>query len=155
MGLLGSPSYAHTDIGEGGRTLSGILAAGYAAMDTSKTDYIVVNIGVNDIAQGQNVEATWKANYLTLIDALHTLVPTAKLWLAKPWYRGHDAECSQMAGWIDDIVAARPGVAFIGHNENVWLKGADDGATMTSDGTHYSAAGMTEHAAQWKAIIQP
>ena len=33
------------------------------------------------------------------------------------------------------------------------LEGGDDGATMTSDGIHYSAAGLAEVIAQWSAII--
>jgi len=48
---------------------------------------------------------------------------------------------------------ARPGVAYLGHDERVWLEGGDDGATMTTDGRHYSAAGQAECAAQWRSVI--
>lgn len=115
---------------------------------------VLSNYGTNDLAV-LPVEATWRANYQTIIDAIMAAQPGARIYIVKPWKRGYTANANTMAGWIDTIVAANPGVAFVGHDERTWLEGGDDGATMTIDGVHYSAAGQAECAAQWKAIIQP
>lgn len=58
-----------------------------------------------------------------------------------------------MAGWIDAIIADYPGRCYAGHDERIWLEGGDNGATMTYDGTHYSAAGQAECVNQWKTIL--
>jgi len=112
----------------------------------------LINLGVND--QTDVVEANWKADYQYIIDALLVKWPGTKIYLVKPWSRGRDAFYDTMAGWIDDLIAANPGTCFAGHDARVWLKGADDGATMTSDGIHYSIdAGQAECAAQWLTIL--
>jgi hypothetical protein len=38
-------------------------------------------------------------------------------------------------------------------DERVWLEGGDDGATMTTDGVHYSSAGQTACAAAWQTVL--
>ena len=86
------------------------------------------------------------------IDILQTKWPAAKIYCVQTWIRGKNGEAATMAGWINTIVAARANT-FVGHNETVWLEGGDDGATMTSDGVHYSAAGNVEAAVQWKATL--
>jgi lysophospholipase L1-like esterase len=116
-------------------------------------NYVFINLGVNDWGGGLPNETTWKANYQTIIDAVVAKWPTAKIYIAKPWDRGYTSSATTMAGWIDDLISANSGVVYAGHNESVWLKGADDGATMTSDGIHYSAAGNTECAAQWETVL--
>ena len=114
--------------------------------------HVLVNLGANEMASMPSA-ATWKANYWTLIDAIVAQQPGALVYPVKPWYRGKDSEALTMAGWVDDVIAQRPTVTRLGHNEYRWLRGADDGATMTTDGVHYSAAGQTECTAQWMAAI--
>lgn len=122
------------------------------ALSTQSPRFILSNFGANDVA-ALPAEATWKADYLAIIDAFVAKWPTAKFLITRPWRRGYAAECNTIAGWIDDIVAARPGVAFVGDDERVWLENGDDGATMTIDGTHYSSAGQLAGAAAKRAAL--
>jgi len=115
---------------------------------------VLTNWGANDFTV-LPTETAWKANYQMIIDAVRVKWPTALVYLSKPWSRGNDTNADTLAGWIDDLVAANPGVAFVADDERVWLKGADDGATMTTDGVHYSAAGLAEKTVQAKAVIWP
>ena len=123
---------------------------------------VLINLGVNDTYNGGSPalpnEAQWKADYAALIDAVLVKMPHAKIYLAKPWCRGRDAIQATMATWIDAIVATASGAGkkvYVGPDENVWLKGADNGATYTVDGVHYSTAGYDANAAQWAAILWP
>ena len=108
---------------------------------------VLCNWGANDVG-ALPAEATWKANYLAIIDAIVAKWPQAKVRLSRPWRRNYGSQCNTIAGWIADIVAARPGVASIGDDERAWLEHGDDGATRTSDGIHYNDAGNPEKAAQ-------
>lgn len=111
---------------------------------TNYIHYALINLGVNDVTAGLPDETTWKANYQTIIDAFKADWPGIKVYITKPWKRGFDTEVTALAGWIDDLVAANAGVCFVADNESTWLKGADDGVTMTTDGVHYSVAGNAE-----------
>ena len=111
------------------------------------------NLGVNDWGGGLPDENTWKTGYQYIIDACVVKWPSAKIYIVKPWNRGYTASATTMAGWIDALIAANPGVVFAGHNEAVWLEGGDNGVTMTADGTHYSAAGNTEAINQWMTVL--
>jgi len=120
--------------------------------DTGDPVSVLCNWGANDV----NVlpaEATWKANYLAIIDACVAKWPQAKVYLTRPWRRGYAIQCNTLAAWIADIVAARPGIAFAGDDERVWLESGDNGAAMTSDGIHYSAAGQAAKALQVKSVL--
>jgi lysophospholipase L1-like esterase len=118
---------------------------------------ILLNLGVNDLgftAPGSLPnQTTWQNNYIAIIDALNAQWPSVPIYLMKPWKQGFDANCDTLAGWIDNVIAARPAAAFAGPDERTWLKSGDNGATRTSDGVHYSAAGHTECAAQWKTTL--
>lgn len=115
---------------------------------------VLCNLGVNDCWFGLlPAEATWKANYKYIIDAMLAKWPTITVYLAKPWMRDYTAECNTIAGWIDDIIADYSGEVLLGHDERVWLEGGDDGVTMTLEGIHYNAAGNAECTAQWVAIL--
>lgn len=139
-----------TLIGQVDTSLSSIIAQ---VPDTSGLEVVcVINWGVNEM-YSLPTEAAWVAHYQQLIDAIVAKAPLAKCILTKPWYVSHDAEAATEAGWVDTIIASRPGVAFEGPDEAVWLKGSDNGATMTSDGVHYSTAGHAECCAQLLAII--
>lgn len=112
-----------------------------------------MNIGVNDWYTGMPNETTWKTNYQTIIDALHTKWASVKIYITKPWNRNHDADAITMAGWIDDLITANPLVLYEADDESDWLKGADNGAAMTLDGTHYSTAGNTEKKNQAMTVL--
>lgn len=134
------------------------VASTKAAIDTiltgqsvARLKYALINLGVNDGSSPD--ETTWKTNYQYIIDAVHTKWSEAKIYIAKPWKLNTDAKAITMAGWIDDLITANSGVCYEGHNEYVWLKGTDNGATYTSDGTHYSDAGKIEVINQWMAAL--
>lgn len=100
-----------------------------------------------------SAKATFQAAYWAIIDAAHVKWPTAKVYLMSPWKQGNDNASATMAGWITEIVAARPGVAFQGPNESVWLKASDNGVKETMDGIHYSETGNLLCAQQWQALL--
>lgn len=108
------------------------------------------NIGVNDF--GNVAEAAWIANVETVADSLRGRWPALLFYIMRPWKRNFDAMADTFAGWIAQIVASRS-FCKLGPDERLWLKGADDGATMTVDGVHYSAAGEAECAAQWLTVL--
>jgi len=110
----------------------------------------LINVGVNDV---NPEKATWKANYQYVIDALVAKWSDAEIFIVKPWKRSGGAKIDSMAIWIDQLINENPTTCFYGHDERVWLEGGDDGATMTSDGTHYSVAGQAECVNQWKIIL--
>lgn len=112
---------------------------------------VMINLGVNGMPS--QVEANAKNDMQIIIDAVKGKWPSVIIYISKPWKRGYDEESDTLADWIDDIVAANSGVCFVADNESVWLKGADDGATMTSDGVHYSAAGKVEKASQMLTVL--
>lgn len=114
---------------------------------------MLLNLGVNDILTGLPTEATWIANYQTILDAIHTKWPAVRVGLMLPWLRGYDADSDTVAARIATVQASRSTFTFIGPDERVWLKGADNGTTMTTDGIHYSTAGKAECAAQWKTAL--
>ncbi len=132
-------------------SIDSLIAVHDANSETSNYVFLM-NLGAND-ASGLPAEATWKANYQYMIDALIVKYHTAKIYIAKPWRRNMLAACNLMAGYIDDLIAANPTTCFAGHDERTWLEGGDDGATMTYDGIHYSTAGLAECAAQWQTIL--
>jgi len=102
----------------------------------------LLNVGSGDLVVG-TAEADFKTAALYVIDAIKVQYPNAVCFVDKTWRRGYDAAALTMAGWVDDIVAARSTFCYVGADENDWVKGVDDGATMSYDGAHYSEAGMT------------
>lgn len=120
------------------------------ASSTGDKFLFFINVGANDVSSAI-VEATWKTNYNYIIDAILTEYPTGKIYITKPWRRDYGTECDTLAGYIDDIVAtyaiSNPDHVYVGDDERIWMEGGDDGATMTSDGIHPSAAGEIAAAA--------
>lgn len=106
---------------------------------------VLLNIGVNDLTAG-TIEATFKTAYLGCLDAFNARWPSAKVYCTRVWARTYDE--TNINAWIGDCVALRPSFANLGDDESIWLEGGDNGATMTTDGIHYSAAGNAE------AIVQ-
>ena len=131
---------------------AGIIDATMATV-IIEPEVVLLNIGVNNWTPVMPNEATWKANYQTIIDAIHTKYANSRIYIAKVWTSSNDVNAATMAGWIDDLITANGGVVIEGHNEPVWLDGGDEGATMTLDGTHYNVAGYTECMNQWLTIL--
>jgi hypothetical protein len=128
-------------------------AANIGAKLAAQPDYhgvVLINIGVNDFVSATQVQ--WVADMGTMLDAIHSKWPQATLYLMRPWKRGYDAKADEFVGWIDMLIAGR---SFLrsGPDERVWLKGSDDGNTMTTDGVHYSVAGEAACAAQWLGTL--
>ena len=117
-----------------------------ALAPTSNVEEVLCNWGAND-ASSSPVEATWKANYTAILDAINAKWPAARVRVSKPWRRGYAAQCDDMATWIDAVVATRA-FASVADDERVWLENGDDGAARTTDGVHYNAAGHAEKAAR-------
>jgi lysophospholipase L1-like esterase len=129
-------------------SIDSVLATVYAP-----PEFILINLGVNDWYGGMPDKTTWENNYQYIINALHTKWQSIKIYITKPWNRNNDTNATTVAGWIDELIAANSGVLYEADNESVWLKGSDNGATMTTDGTHYSTAGNTEKKNQMMTVL--
>lgn len=123
----------------------------FLAGQTVTADYALVNLGSNDLA-GLPAEATWKADYATVLDALHTKWPAAQVLVMRPWRRGSDTNADTLAVWIADVISTR-GWAALGPDERGYLKAGDDGVTNTSDGLHPNAAGYALTATEWQTAM--
>lgn len=121
-----------------GPALDGFLASAVGTIGSAAPAQFLVNFGANEFSVDF---ATWRAAWDMALDQIHTAMPNAHVWIMRPWKRGADADANTMAGWIADLVTDNASFVSEGLDERVWLKGSDDGATNTSDGTHYSAAG--------------
>lgn len=126
------------------------MLAGVVVTDTVSD--VLINLGTNDLP-ALPPEATWEADFLYIIDAVRVKWPTATVRLMRPWARGHDSATATIHSWVDTVQAARAAFVVVGPDEAVWLKGGDNGATMTTDGAHYSVAGNAECAAQWQTAM--
>lgn len=115
---------------------------------------ILINLGTNDLNAWPLDQATFQNNYLAILDTLHALYPLARMYLSRVWRRNDDAHCAIVNGWIDNVIAARS-FAASGDDETTWLKGTDDGATMTYDGVHYNATGEANKVTTMLAIPIP
>lgn len=144
------------EYGIGGYTLSD--AATYVATnvpgETETPEVILINLGANDLDDGFGAgdEATYKGYLTTIFDTLIAKWPSASIYIMKVWRRSQPTTTALLNGWIDDLISIYDEV-FAGPDETVWMEGGDDGATMSSDGVHYSAAGKLECANQWLAIL--
>lgn len=111
-------------------------------------EWALVNIGINDMGAPATSQASYEADLAYVLDAMHTAWPACAVLVSKVWGRGYDAAAVTMGGWIGNVVTPRAAWVAISDDEGVWAKATDNGATMTTDGVHYSAAGNIEKAAQ-------
>lgn len=127
------------------------------ALGTNQPPYVLIALGVNDVGFVPPWvlpnQTTWQNNYLAVIDAVHTQWPSALVYISKPWKTqsgGDDTMWDTMAGWVDNVVAAR---AFTraGDDERSWFK--PNVATYSDDGIHFNAAGQTAAAAAEKTAL--
>lgn len=120
--------------------------------------YVLIDIGVNDVGfvppWSLPNQTTWQNNYLSAIDQIHTQWPDAQIYLTKPWKQqsgGDDTVFDTMAGWIDNVIAARAAFVHEGDDERVWFE--PNVATYSDDGIHYNAAGQAAAAAARLAVL--
>lgn len=126
-------------------------AAAWLAASTAPAEWAFVNIGVNDMTPPATAQASYEASLGSLLDKIHAAWPSCNVGVSKVWMPGRDAESDAMAGWVDNVLSTRAAWASVSDDERVWLKGADNGATMCVDGgPHYSAAGNAEKVNQIK-----
>lgn len=151
-----------TILGGGGTpSLRNTIDASLAAMNFTPS-YILWNLGINDAHPLNGYppdQTTWKNGVLYCWDALRTKWPSVPIkmmyvWRAAdlPTYPDLPANCGVLDSWYADILPSRPFVSVIA-DERIWLENGDNGATYTSDGTHYSAAGNQKAADLWRAAM--
>jgi hypothetical protein len=128
--------------------------ADLAAVSSRVTpSFVLYNLGVNDMGDLSN-KALWQTNTAYIFDAFHAKWPASKVYAAHVWKQGFDAQAATLVGWLDELKTGREAWLFDGHDERVWLKGSDDGATMSYDGIHYSnPPGAEECASQWQTAL--
>lgn len=126
-----------------------------AARATSPApDFVLINLGANDVPT-LPLQVTWEANTAYILDAIHVKWPATPCRLTIAWRRTYDANCDTLATWLAAVVLPRATWAAIGVDERIVIKGGDDGATMTADGTHYSEAGRQAMGVAWLAVLYP
>ena len=109
---------------------------------------VLISMGSNSIGGGFT-QATMETDYGTVLDAINAAWPSARIFVTRSWIRNFDAGSDTHAAAVAAVLATRGAFAFDGPDERVILKGADNGATNTSDGVHANAAGAAALAADW------
>jgi hypothetical protein len=135
-------------------TLKSYLQTNLASLGGNPST-ICLNIGVNELGWGNEAvaEATFKSNLAWIIDAFVAKWPGVDVYVAYPWRQGFNVNAAIMKTWVDFVIATYGSSVFAGPDENVWLENGDDGATYTSDGTHYSIAGQFQCALEWMTVL--
>lgn len=116
---------------------------------------VLINLGTNDYHAGYLPDsAQWVADYSYIINSIKTKFPNAEFFVSKLWRVGEDTYTTQtMANRVDAVIALHPDYIYAGDDERIWLENGDNGATMTSDGTHYSVAGNAAKLTQIRTIL--
>jgi lysophospholipase L1-like esterase len=143
-----------TGLAHGGYTTAGYRASIDAdlAATSGTPNYVLINIGANDVGSAM-VEATVKANWDYILDAIHAKWPNAWVGCMRVWRRGFLSNCNLFDGWLATEIAARSSWAHLGPDERVFLENGDDGATYTAEGIHPNSAGYALTATQWVSVI--
>jgi hypothetical protein len=122
-----------------------------------RVGYVLMNWGANDMEHAL-VEATWIAQYGSIVELVHDRFPNAKLFITYPWRLNFDAEAATLHEWIDDVIAAHSSYTFPGVDEAITIKRDDNGATTTDyppngSGVHYNALGADLYAQAMRDAI--
>jgi hypothetical protein len=142
----------------------------YATDNPGTVSIVLSNWGANEMGHGSDNVAflpdatTWIAQYESIIDYVHGRFPNARIYIMYPWRRSFDLQAAELHSRINTIIADRSTVAFAGPDEAIWLKGSDNGANNSCDGTHYSSptcpsnvngstAGGAACAAAWQPVL--
>lgn len=140
-----------TRVATSGHLMADVEAALPAAIAawTSEPEYVFFNVGINNAATIVGNEAAFRTSMQNCLDLIHAAAADAKIYIMLVWARGNAAyqiTVNAVDAEISTVLAANPTFCYSWADERVWLQAADDGAVMTSDGKHYSAAGCTEAA---------
>lgn len=147
--------------GRSGQSVSGMasfVVNDMAAITESSEspENVLINLGTNDVAS-LPAEATWKANYRTIIETIHAKWSNAKIYLAKPVRLNAVppstplAACPTMWGYIDGL-AAEYDYVYVGMDET-GLENGDGYVTYFADALHPNVAGYSISANLWKTIL--
>jgi lysophospholipase L1-like esterase len=117
---------------------------------------VCILIGANDIEDSHGWpqdEAVWKAAYQNVIDVLHAKWSSAKIYLGKSFRDGAREESNMVTihAWIDDLVAANPGLCYAGINTTLILNDHPE----LHDGVHPNHDGCVAIGNAWKALLYP
>jgi lysophospholipase L1-like esterase len=127
-------------------------ATAWLAAATDTPDFVLVNIGVNDL--GITSQASFEASLGSLLDKINAKWASAKIKVMLPWKRGADSTADAMGNtWIPNVLAGRSSWAAIGGDERIFLKGSNDGNSYTSDGVHPNTSGYALTANVWQQAI--
>lgn len=135
---------AVADSASGGTTVTraaSVVSELAAKHGIQKPAYIMCNLGINDVSGG-TAEATFKASYLTVLDALHAKWPDAKVGLMKLYRPAGGTD--NVNSWIDYVITQRPPFVSTGPDENTFLPG------HMADTVHPDATGYALTAAAWQ-----
>lgn len=145
-------AYPQCDIGSSTwAIMQGVIDARLALHISDNPTAVLANLGVNDVVT-LPTEAALKTSVNYCLDAIHTKWPNATIYLARVWRRSYNAECDTIDTWFDDIITSRSDT-LAGPDERITIKADDDGNTMTTDGVHYSAAGIVAITAAWRTSL--
>lgn len=116
----------------GGFTVAQLKATvdSWLASQNVESHFFLVNMGINDRTSLPS-QASFEADYLYILDAIHVKWPRAKVLVQQVWAKGYDAVSDTLDGWIANVVMARPSFAELAGDERVYLKGSDDGLSET------------------------
>lgn len=134
--------------------LAAIIDADLAAI-SEEYQYAVVNIGINDLLHGNTDWSDMENQIGYVLDAIHAKWSGCKVCLDKIW-SGSVAEATNDYfdnNVIPNVLATRSAWAFDGVDERISIKSDDNGATYTSDLTHYSNPAGFQQIAQVTADI--
>lgn len=138
------------DLASGGATVASRKASIDAdlALRTQTFKAVLINLGANDVGS-MPAQATFETNLAYILDALHAKWPNARILVASSWRRGFDSESATLKSWEANVLATRGPWAVAGPDEAVFIKQADDGASCTSDGTHWNSTCYQAEALEW------
>lgn len=129
------------------------IDADLAALDaTPAPEFVLINFGANDM-QGSQTEATWKANYSYIFEAIHTKWSDAKIYVMYPDRKDNGdivTTSATLGAWLDDLIATYAYV-YAGPDERVWFENGDNFATygLVPTYVHYNTAGNVKCARVW------
>ena len=136
--------------GQSTTTIAGTVAADIASHSVVVPKDVLLSMGSNNINASQ---AQLETDYGTILDAINAAWPASRVFVTLSWIRNADAGADTHAAAVAAVLASRGAWAFVGPDERVILKGADNGATNTSDGVHPSPSGSAALAAEWKTLL--
>jgi len=116
-------------------------------------NYILINLGANDVNWQYMSEETIKTAYAYILDTYHIVWPSAWIGIMQIWRRGCDTNSDLYNAWITDVIASRPWV-HLGPDERIFLANGDNGITYTVDGIHPNTAGWVLTAEEWAQILE-